>query len=129
MPSARHGSTRFVCEPPSRLGFTDRQVMVTEVSVDAAGWRPAVLELSRIAAVETPGLLELIEVGPDVPPTGLGVYLASEAAPLGSLAAPSGPTREADQVRALAGTARAAHALHEAGIAHGAIGPWNIFLT
>ncbi|MGH9055219.1 MAG: hypothetical protein ACRDYY_05050 [Acidimicrobiales bacterium] len=129
VPSARHGATRFLCEPPARLGFHDRQVMVTEVNVDPQGWRPAVLELSRVAAVESPGLLELIEVGPDVAPAGRGVYLASEAAPLGTLAAPTAPTGEADRLRAFARAARAAHALHQAGIAHGAIGTWDIFLT
>jgi serine/threonine protein kinase len=49
--------------------------------------------------------------------------------PLGSLSAPARPLARAEVHRALENAARAAHALHEAGMAHGDIKPANVLLT
>ena len=49
--------------------------------------------------------------------------------PLGSLAAPARPLARTEVHRALEHAARAAHALHEAGMAHGDIKPANVLLT
>jgi hypothetical protein len=85
--------------------------------------------LSRLAAVDSAGLLALFEVGPDLDPAGAGVYLASECAPGGQLADPSPPLGPAGRVSAIATVAEAAHALHEAGIAHGSIGWKSVLIT
>ena len=49
--------------------------------------------------------------------------------PLGSLSAPARPLARAEVHRALENAARAAHALHEAGMAHSDIKPANVLLT
>ena len=49
--------------------------------------------------------------------------------PLGSLAAPARPLSAPEVLTALEHAARAAHALHEAGIAHGDIKPANVLLS
>jgi eukaryotic-like serine/threonine-protein kinase len=68
-------------------------------------------------------------VGPDLDPAAAGVYLASEAPTGGTLASPSHPLDTAAKVRAVAEIALAAHALHEAGLAHGRIYGESVWLT
>jgi serine/threonine protein kinase len=128
LPATAAGEARYLCEPPGRLERAAR-VMITELDVDAAGWRDLAGRLARLVGVRSPHLLELLEVGPDLDPEGAGVYLASESAPGGSLAHPTAALDVADQVRALAQAARGAHALHQAGIAHGSIAAESILLT
>jgi serine/threonine protein kinase len=103
--------------------------MVTELAVDASGWRELAGNLSRLAGVESAHLLHLIEVGPDLDPEGAGVYLVLEAAPGGSLGDPAASIDSGGRVRAVAEAARGAHMLHESGIAHGSIDRRSIFFT
>jgi serine/threonine protein kinase len=114
---------RFVCRPPERLAGPDL-VMVSELAVDAEGWQQLCDWLIRLASAPGGGLLEVIEVGPDLQ-TG-GVFLVSEAAAGGTLAEPEEPTDRRRRVDAVAAAARAAHALHEVGLAHGSIHPGTI---
>jgi len=95
--------------------------MVTEVAVDAAGWQTLTERLTRYAAVDSDRLMSLIEVGPDLDPVGAGVYLATEAAAGGWLSDPAGDLDDATRVLAVGRVARGLHALHESGVAHGAI--------
>ena len=53
---------------------------------------------------------------------------AMEYFPLGSLAAPARPLTRDDVLRAVEHAARAVHALHEAGLAHGDVKPGNVML-
>jgi serine/threonine protein kinase len=126
--ATRRGGQRFLCEAPARLHLTD-PVVVTELAIDATGWQQLSDQLSRLAAVRDRALLNLIEVGPDLDPLGSGVFLASESAPGGCLADPVQAIDVAGLIEAAANVARAAHALHEAGIAHGAIDAQTIQLT
>jgi serine/threonine protein kinase len=103
--------------------------MITEIDADAASWRDLATRLSELAAVPSPHLLTLLEVGPDLDPEGAGVYLASEVAPEGSADSPATPLDAAAKVAAVVAAARGAHALHEAGIAHGSIDARAIVLT
>lgn len=119
----------MLCRPPRRLGIPDESVMVSPLAVDAGGWRELVEVLTRFSSVASEGLLYLVEVGPDLDPEGHGVYLASEATSGGCLVSPSTPAGLSQRVRAVAAGARGAHALHEAGIAHGAISPRSVYLT
>jgi serine/threonine protein kinase len=123
------GQARYLCRPPDRLEVDDDAVMITELAVDASGWRELAGNLSRLAGVGSPHLLMLIEVGPDLDPQGAGVYLASECPPGGSLEEPTVPLDVAARVRAVAEGARGAHAMHEAGIPHGSIDRRSILLT
>jgi eukaryotic-like serine/threonine-protein kinase len=128
LPANGVGQARYLCRPPERLGVDD-PVMITELAVDAAGWRELAAQLSRLAGVGSDRLLTLYEVGPDLDAQGAGVYLVYEAAPGGSADDPAYPLDGVGRVRAVAEAARGAHALHEAGIVHGSVGSGSIFLT
>ena len=128
------GRGRYAASAPERLrlpgsGAEADRVAVTELAVGSAVWAELTASLVRFAAVDSPRLLRLFEVGPDVDPAGAGVYLVTEYAPGGTLASPSQRLSRSEQVRALAGAALGAHDLHEAGVAHGAINPSVVFLT
>jgi serine/threonine protein kinase len=129
LPSTGTGQARYLCQAPERLELDEATVMVTELAVDASGWRELIGNLSRLAGVESPHLLRLIEVGPDLDPAGAGVYLVSEAAPGGSVGNPDEPLDVPGRVRVVAEAARGAHMLHECGIAHGSIDSRSILLS
>jgi serine/threonine protein kinase len=129
LPSTGTAQARYLCQTPERLELDDATVMVTELAVDASGWRELIGNLSRLAGVESPHLLRLIEVGPDLDPSGAGVYLVSEAASGGSIGDTAESLEPTTLVRAVAEAARGAHTLHECGIAHGSIDSRSIFVT
>lgn len=125
-----HGGARYLCRPPARLVYTD-PVEVAEVAVGEDRWPQWSDGMARLAAVSGPDLRALIEVGQDR--AGTGAFVSCEAATGGTLAVPA-PTgaaalRREDRIEAVAAAARAAHALHEAGLAHGSIGPDSVLLT
>ena len=101
--------------------------MITELSVDAEGWQHLCDSLVRLASAPGGDVLEAIEVGPDLE-TGR-VFLATESAPGGTLARPEHPLDTDRRVAAVEAAARAAHALHEIGLAHGGIHRGAIVLT
>ena len=116
---------RYLCRPPARLGRQGR-VMVSQLAVDAEGWQQLSDSLVRLAAASEGRLLEMVEAGQD--PGGGGAFVVSEA-PNGSLAEPGREMDRRDTVGAVEAAARAAHALHEAGLAHGFIHPGSVLLT
>ena len=128
LPLTGAGQTRYLGRPPDRLGV-DEPVMITELAVDAAGWRDLTSQLSRLAGIDSDRLLTLYEVGPDLDAQGAGVYLVTEAASGGSADDPVDPFDAATRIRAVADAARGAHAMHEAGMVHGSISSSSIFLT
>jgi serine/threonine protein kinase len=103
--------------------------LITEVDVDASQWNALVEKLTRWSGVPADGLLKLLEAGPDLDPVGTRVYLASEYPPGGRLGEPGAGLDLPARVQALAAAARGAHALHEAGMAHGAINLSTVVLT
>lgn len=120
----------FRATAPERLGLPlETTVLVWELLVDAAGWPELSADLSLFAAVDSPHLLRLFETGPDLDPAGTGGYLVSEDPDGGSLESPTRSLRVGTKVLAVAGAARGAHALHEAGLAHGSIQPASIFIA
>jgi eukaryotic-like serine/threonine-protein kinase len=129
LPPAAAAQDRYLCQPPERLGQDHTPVVVTELPVDAAGWRDLTSVLSKWAALPSTRLLSMYEVGPDLDPGGAGVYLVTEWAQGGSLADPEEPLDAGGKIRAVTDAARGAHALHEAGLAHGTIDGRSIFLT
>jgi serine/threonine protein kinase len=124
----RSGKSIYLCRPPDRL---QRQgpVMVSEVALDAGRWHQMTDQLERLVTLGPEMFLELLEVGPDLDPSGAGVYLVSEVAPGGSLEAPAHPLDLPEITAAVAIAAEAAHALHEAGLAHGSIDGRAVLLT
>jgi hypothetical protein len=68
-------------------------------------------------------------VGPDPDSGGAGAYLATETAPSGWLSEAGLDLPAAERIRIVADVARGAHALHEAGLAHGAISDKAVVLA
>jgi eukaryotic-like serine/threonine-protein kinase len=116
----------YLARPPARLGLADEFVAL-KVFGDRVGdlaYDRGVRELRAFAAVRSPYLVKVY----DAVLEDTFAY-AMQYFPGGSLAAPSVPVTRRDVVRALEHAARAAHALHEAGIAHGDIKPANVLLA
>ena len=88
-------------------------------------FRRATRELAAFAAVRSPHLVTLYDAGQQ----GDDLYYSMEYLPGGSLADPAEPLRPQVTLSAVADAARAADALHEAGIAHNDIKPGNVLLA
>ncbi len=122
-------TARYLCRAPERLDYEADRVMVTEIKVDPSGWQALKELLGRFAAVDSDRLLSVVEVGPDPDSPGAGAYLATETAPSGWLSESAGDMPATERIRTVADAARGAHALHEAGLAHGAISDRAIVLS
>ncbi len=120
-----HGRV-FLARAPARLGHDGEPVAVKVLSTSGtdSGFAAVAEELSAYADVDSPGLLEMFELAMD----GGTVFYSMQHEPLGSLAAPGRGTTRRQLLTAVGQAARAAHDLHEAGIAHRAIKPTNVFL-
>jgi serine/threonine protein kinase len=119
----------YLARPPARLGIEGEFVAVktwrTAAGPDAL--RRAVSELKHFAAaarVDSAYLVRLYDVGQE----GDVFFCGMEYLPLGSLATPPDGLGRAKLIRAMAHACRAAHALHEAGMAHRNIKPSNVLL-
>ena len=77
------------------------------------------------AAASSPYLVTLYDAGQQ----DGSFFYAMEYFPLGSLAAPATPMTRERVLTAVAQAARAAHALHEAGVVHRSIKPENVLLA
>lgn len=116
----------YLARRPERLPV-DCEFVAVKVLSGVSGqdtFRHAVRELKAFAAVKSPYLVTLYDAGQQ----GNDLYYAMEYSGGGSLAAPAERMSRAATLRAMANAARAAHALHEAGIAHNDIKPSNILL-
>lgn len=116
----------YLARPPARLDLAEEFVAL-KVFGDRIGeqaYERGVRELRAFAAVRSPYLVRVF----DAVLEDSFVY-AMEYFPLGSLGTPSRPLPTAAVLTALEHAARAAHALHEAGLAHGDIKPANILLS
>jgi serine/threonine protein kinase len=116
----------YLARPPARLGLADEFVAL-KVFGDRVGeqaYERGVRELRAFAAVRSEYLVRVF----DAVLEDSFVY-AMEYFPLGSLAAPACPLPRGAVVTALEHAARAAHALHEAGLAHGDVKPANVLLA
>ncbi len=116
----------YLARPPARLGIPDKFVAL-KVFADRIGeqaYERGVRELRAFAAVSSPYLVKVF----DAVLEDTFIY-AMEYFPLGSLAAPARPLTRAEVLTALEHAALAAHALHEAGLAHADITPANVVLA
>lgn len=117
----------WLARPPARLGVNDQIVAVktmVHAATDAEFTRLA-RHLQLYASVKSACLHHIYDVGQQ----GNLIYIAGEYLPGGSLTRPARPFSRVDVLRALAGAARGAHALHEVGVAHRAIRPGNVILV
>jgi serine/threonine protein kinase len=124
--SGNHGEY-FSARPPERLGLDVDLLAVKVLSVNASedAFRRVANELRLFASIDSPELVTLYDAGQQ---SG-SLYYAMEYFERGSLGHPTSELSRAAILRALADAARAAHALHEAGVAHRDIKPANVMLT
>ncbi len=115
----------YLAHPPARLGIADEYVAVKvfagQCSEDA--YRRGTRELRAFAAVDSPYLARVYDAVLED-----NFLYAMEFFPLGSLAAPARPLDRDEVLRAVEHAARAVHALHDAGLAHGDVKPGNVML-
>jgi eukaryotic-like serine/threonine-protein kinase len=116
----------YLARRPDRLPVDAEFVAVKVLSGGSSQdvFRHAARELAAFAAVSSPYLVTLYDAGQQ----GEQLYYSMEYLPGGSLASPAEPVGRAAALTAVAHAARAAHALHEAGIAHRDIKPGNVLL-
>jgi len=117
----------YVATTPARLGIAADKVAVKVLQVTAGEdtFHRLTRELRTFAKVRSSHLVTLYDAGQE---SG-HCYYAMEYCPLGSLARPAQELSRDETIGAVADAARAAHDLHEAGIAHRDIKPANILLT
>jgi eukaryotic-like serine/threonine-protein kinase len=115
----------YLARPPAR--HEAGEVVVVKVFSETVGelaFDRAVRELRAVEAVRSPHVVRVYDAA-----LGENFTYAMEHFPLGSLAEPSRPPARVEILTALEHAARAAHALHEAGIAHEGIHPGNVLLV
>jgi serine/threonine-protein kinase len=115
----------YLARAPRRLGLgTDTVAAKVLTSTGNEGFDAVANELSLVAGLRSPHLVPLYDVGMDAG----SVYCAMRHEPSGSLSAPARELSRRERLLAVAGAARGAHEMHEAGIVHRGIGPTNILL-
>jgi len=126
MLGAGNNGVFYLAACPERLHVAAEQVAVKVLtgSNTQDTFRRATRELAAFAAVSSPYLVTLYDAGQQ----GNDLYYSMEYLPAGSLAAPAEPVTARRALAAVVDAARAAHALHEAGIAHNDIKPGNVLL-
>jgi serine/threonine protein kinase len=116
----------YLARPPARLHLTEEFVAlkVFDDLVAEQAYERGVRELRAFAAIRSPYLVRVF----DAVLEDRFAY-AMEYLPLGSLATPASPLSRDSVLTVLEHAARAAHDLHDAGVAHGDIKPANILLA
>lgn len=123
--AGNHGAFYLAYRPqrlPADTEFVAVKVLSGPNSHDTFG--RATRELAAFASVRSPYLVTLYDVGQQ----GDDLYYSMEYLPAGSLADAIGSLPPGQVLTAVADAARAADALHEAGIAHNDIKPGNVML-
>jgi serine/threonine protein kinase len=116
----------YLANRPERLRI-DADLVAVKVLTGSNSqdtFRRATRELAAFAAVRSPYLVTLYDAGQQ----GDDLYYSMEYLPAGSLADAADSVRPKQALSAVADAARAADALHDAGIAHNDIKPGNVML-
>src|SRR3954449_9447210 len=115
----------YLARTPRRLGIAAEAVSVKVLSPTGDdGFDALADELSRFAALGSPQLVPMYDVGMDA---GV-VFYAMRHERRGSLSPPAGDLTRRERLLAVALAARGAHEMHEAGLVHRGIGPTNILI-
>jgi len=116
----------YLARPPARLGLVEEfvAIKVFDGRCPDVAYDRVVEELRAVSTLSSPYLTRVLEAGLD----GDSFYYAMDYIRLGSLAAPGRPLSHTEVLLAVSHAAKAAHALHEAGIAHAAIKPQNVLI-
>jgi serine/threonine protein kinase len=114
----------FLATPPARLGLTGEVVIKVVPGAQASGFRRFTRELKLFARVASPHLVTLYDAGQ----TEDFFFYSMEYCPNGTLAEPKTELSHDEKLSIVADAARAAHDLHESGIAHRDLRPGNILL-
>lgn len=123
--AGNHGVVYLAHRPPRVPAAAEFvAVKVLPGATDPGAFERAASELAAFAAVRSPGLVTLYDAGQQEDE----LYYSMEYVPAGSLADAIGSLPPGQALTALADAARAADALHEAGIAHNDIKPGNVLL-
>ena len=119
--------TNYLATAPARLGIAAAEVVVKVIAGPTSddAFRRATRELKHFSVADSDRLVAVYDAGRH----GGAFYYAMEFLPLGSLETPHVELDTARRVAAVRDAARAAHALHERGIAHRDIKPANILLA
>ncbi|MFL6027565.1 MAG: protein kinase domain-containing protein [Friedmanniella sp.] len=118
-------SSVYLARTPSRLGLATDTVAVKVLSMTGTdGFEDLAEELALFAGLGSPRLVPMYDAGIDA---GV-VFYAMRHARLGSLAVPARDLTRRERLQAVAGAARGAHDLHEAGVVHRGIAPSSILL-
>ncbi len=120
-----HGSF-WLARPPERLGTTQESVAVKVLAQRATedDFRRMTNELRIYSLVECADLVEILDAGHD----DGQLFYTTMFHENGSLDRPSRPLDRPTIINAVAAASRAAHQLHQHGIAHRDIKPANILL-
>jgi serine/threonine protein kinase len=116
----------YLAYRPERLHI-DAEFVAVKVLTGTSSqdtFRRATRELAAFAAVRSPYLVTLYDAGQQ----GDDLYYSMEYLPAGSLADAIGSIPPSQVLAVVADAASAAHAMHEAGIAHNDIKPGNVML-
>lgn len=116
----------YLAKTPGRAPVSTEHVAVKVIS-DARedAFHRATRELNAFASVRSPYLVTLYDAGQE---NGV-FYYATDYHPAGSLRDIAVPIQDRSALTALAHAARAAQALHDAGLVHRDIGPGNVLFT
>ena len=119
--------TNYLASAPSRLGISDAEVVVKVINGPTSddAFRRATRELKHFSVADSDRLVTVFDAGRH----GGAFYYAMEYLPLGSLEKPTSQIDTDHGIAAVRDASRAAHALHERGIAHRDIKPGNIMLA
>ena len=124
-PFSEGGHGRFyLATPPPRLGLDGPVVVKVVATSHEAGFRRFTRELKLFSRVNSSHLVILYDAGQHEE----YFFYSMQWCPGGTLAEPTSPLDHAAKLRAVADAARAAHDLHEAGIAHRDLRPGNVLL-
>ena len=124
--AGNHGEF-WLARPPTRLGLpADVLVAVKVLGMRATenDFRRMANELRVHASVQSANLASVLDAGHQEG----RLFYAMTYYPDGSLEHPARPLERRAVLRAVAGAARACHALHEVGVAHRDIKPGNILI-